>query len=360
MPRINTKKETNRSYSTLAIIVASLLALVASYSLFSKDKYEFVSATISHRSFEMGMIQCRRARAKPSTPPPVRLENPRFKIPSARSTSNSTVFIIQRATLLDGDGTIRGGMSIVLLNGLVHAVSNSSHCPRKIAFATGIPIHQIKVIDVANHYVTPGLVDMHSHAGTDSWPGLSATDDTNEMTSTPVTPYLRAIDGFNPHDPAIQIINAGGVTSSLILPGSGNLIGGEALMIKLRKPSSNRIKDMLIYANANETTDGKLWRHMKMACGENAKDVYGSQGIMPGSRLGEGFLFRDQFNSARNLKEAQDDWCTLADNAIDHAGEYHAYLIMKTAYPSNIKFDSLVALLRNEVKLQNHCYEVSS
>ena len=83
---------------------------------------------------------------------------------------------------------------------------------------------------------------MHSHMGVDSWPGLEATDDTNEMTSTPAMPYLRALDGFNPHDSAISIINSvlfspsswlissrqGGVTTSLVLPGSGNLMGGEA------------------------------------------------------------------------------------------------------------------------------------
>ncbi len=48
---------------------------------------------------------------------------------------------------------------------------------------------------------------MHSHMGVDSWPGLEATDDTNEMTSSPTVPFLRSIDGFNPHDPGISIIN---------------------------------------------------------------------------------------------------------------------------------------------------------
>ena len=68
--------------------------------------------------------------------------------------------------------------------------------------------------------------------GVDSWPVLTATDDTNEMTS-PITPFVRTIDAFNPSDKALRIVSSGGVTTALVLPGSGYLMGGEAFAFKL-------------------------------------------------------------------------------------------------------------------------------
>lgn len=94
-----------------------------------------------------------------------------------------------------------------------------------------------------------------------------------------------------------------------------------------------------------------------MACGENAKNFYGEKGIMPGSRLGEGYLFRKAFQSAKQTKENQDEWCTLAKQAYKQNGN-NAYKMMQTEYPFSLENDALVSLLRNETKLQNHCYEV--
>lgn len=105
--------------------------------------------------------------------------------------------------------------------------------------------------------------------GVDSWPELRGTDDTNEETS-PLTPFVRSIDAFNPSDNAIRIVSSGGVTTSLVLPGSGNLMGGEAYAFKLRPVSTLSNEDMLVQANIDPETDTK-WRWMKMACGENPK-----------------------------------------------------------------------------------------
>lgn len=110
---------------------------------------------------------------------------------------------------------------------------------------------------------------MYSHLGVDSWPELHGTDDTNEETS-PLTPFVRSIDAFNPSDNAIRIVSSGGVTTSLVLPGSGNLMGGEAYAFKLRPVSTLSNEDMLVQANIDPETDTK-WRWMKMACGENPK-----------------------------------------------------------------------------------------
>ena len=94
-----------------------------------------------------------------------------------------------------------------------------------------------------------------------------------------------------------------------------------------------------------------------MACGENAKSFYGSKGITPDSRLGEGFLFREQFNTAKTLKEQQDDWCEHAHEMESRYGEKKAHKYVSRPFPEDLRFESLAALLRGDVLLHNHCYE---
>ena len=91
----------------------------------------------------------------------------------------------------------------------------------------------------------------------------------NEATS-PLTPFVRSLDAFNPSDKAIEIVASGGVTTALVLPGSANQMGGEAFVFKLRPVSTTSNEDMLIQAGIDEEVDAK-WRWMKMACGENPK-----------------------------------------------------------------------------------------
>src|SRR5262245_26645846 len=90
-----------------------------------------------------------------------------------------------------------------------------------------------EVRDVTGKVIIPGLVDTHSHIGIWSRPGVSANADGNES-SGPVQPGLRAIDAINPDDPGIRMAVAGGVTTANIMPGSGNVIGGQTLYVKLR------------------------------------------------------------------------------------------------------------------------------
>ena len=98
--------------------------------------------------------------------------------------------------------------------------------------------------------------------GVDSWPTFAGTDDTNEMTQ-PLTPFVRTIDAFNPSDNAIRIVSSGGVTTALVLPGSGNLIGGEAFAFKLLPKKTVSNEDMLAQANI-DTEEETKWRWMKV------------------------------------------------------------------------------------------------
>lgn len=122
-------------------------------------------------------------------------------------------------------------------------------------------------------------------------------------------------------------------------------MGGEAYAIKTRVPDSHRVQDMLLNAGLPAQ---QQWRWMKMACGENPKRVYGDDGIPPESRLGSGWLFRERFEAAQKLKLQQDDWCELDKERSQ-----------TDRYPLEPELESLVALLRGQVRLNVHCYEVS-
>lgn len=141
------------------------------------------------------------------------------------------------------------------------------------------------VMDVRGRHVTPAIVDLHSHAGVDSWPYAEGTSDANELTQ-PVTPFLRAADAFDPEDPALCHIRGGGLGTILVLPGSGNLMGkpygclissipsspeayafatgGQALVVKLRNvcPGEGQPTRHTLHVDGVKTI-------LKMACGES-------------------------------------------------------------------------------------------
>ena len=203
------------------------------------------------------------------------------------------------------------------------------------------------VFNARGRPLTAGIIDMHSHAGVNPLPDLRGWDDTNEMASD-ITPYVRSIDGLLPLDHQIQVIKSGGVTTSLVLPGSANNMGGEAYVIKHAVGKADgrnetSAADMLADPDRN-------WRFMKMACGENPKNVYGKPGSQgPTSRLGESWEFRHAFEQAAELVQTQDDWCDVAASGLHH---------IKSYLPQQIRWESLGALLRDQVRLNTHCYTI--
>ncbi|KAI8376532.1 uncharacterized protein BYT42DRAFT_534964 [Radiomyces spectabilis] len=289
-----------------------------------------VNPGISESAMQSGLAHCQRLqKARKINVPSETRKNPR--------AGNAPPVLLTHATVWDGEGNVQHDVDILLQDGVIRNVQRGL----KVTDAS------VKIIDVKGHIVSPGLVDMHSHIGLASWPALEATADTNEMTM-PLVPFVRSLDAFNPSDKAIRIVASGGVTTVLVLPGSSNLMGGEAFTFKLRPMPTTSNEDMLVQSKIDEDQEAK-WRWMKMACGENPKRNYGRRGQMPSTRLGEAYLFRQKLAEAQQLMFKQDDWCSAAEN-LDEGR-------LETRFPEDLSLESLVALLRGDVLLNVHCYE---
>ncbi|GAA5808409.1 hypothetical protein MFLAVUS_011382 [Mucor flavus] len=295
-----------------------------------------VSPGISSSSLHQGLSKCREFnQAQTMGTNQVRSFNPR-----APKDIQST--LLKNAVVWDGQGDILPNVDILMTNGIITQVKQNIQAPAGS-----------KIIDVGGHIVSPGLVDMHTHLGVGSWPYLNGNNDVNEVT-TPATPFVRAIDAFNPSDKGIRIVASGGITTALVLPGSSNLIGGEAYAFKLRPVKTLSNEDMLVQTGIDSSIE-QPWRYMKMACGENAKNNYGRRHTMPSTRLGEAYVFRQSFTDAQALIREQSDWCTAAEKLVQFGSVEEQNLDIP--FPQDLRLESLTALLRGNVKLNIHCYE---
>jgi imidazolonepropionase-like amidohydrolase len=189
------------------------------------------------------------------------------------------------------------------------------------------------VVDGRGKWVTPGVIDAHSHLGVYPHPGLDSLQDGNELTD-PDTAQVWAEHSIWPQDPGFNMARAGGVTSLLILPGSGNLFGGRS--VTLKNVPSTTVQGMKF--------PGAPYS-LKMACGENPKRVYGGKGRSPFTRMG-------------NMAGYRAAWI----NAADYARKWDAYRDKvakgeKADPPKrDLQLDTLSGVLRGDIRVQNHCY----
>ena len=185
-----------------------------------------------------------------------------------------------------------------------------------------------EVIDAAGKWVTPGIIDVHSHLGVYPSPGTESHSDGNEATA-PVTAEVWAEHSVWPQDPGFTTALAGGVTAMQILPGSANLIGGRGVTLK-NVPGRN-VMDMKFPGAPHG---------MKMACGENPKRVYGSRGQSPGTRMGNVAGYRAAWIAAADYR----DKLEAAENG---QGE---------APTRDLQLETLAGVLSGEILVHNHCY----
>jgi imidazolonepropionase-like amidohydrolase len=259
--------------------------------------------------------------------------------------------VLRNATLFDGESFLSKPVDIVFDKGLIISVTETG-ADKKAWGGRAVEY------DLHGQFVTPGLVDMHSHHLIERWPLLKAGDDGNEVHPDfgPLTPFLRALDSLKPYDQATVAIASGGITSSLIIPGSANIMGGEGTVVKNRlRPGRNReyFVEELLLEHGIPFEDRR--RYMKMACGENPKRVYGH------TRMGNAWVLRKHFARAKDLLEKQDAWCAAAERLVaTGAGEEATHKFvehMGGGLPTDLELDSTVGMLRGRVNMHNHCYE---
>ena len=184
------------------------------------------------------------------------------------------------------------------------------------------------VIDASGMWVTPGIIDVHSHLGVYPSPSTVSHSDGNEATA-PVTAEVWAEHSVWPQDPGFPAALAGGITALQILPGSANLVGGRGVTLK-NIPGRN-VMDMKF--------PGAPYG-MKMACGENPKRVYGGRGQAPGTRMGNVAGYRTAWIQAAEYRDKI---------AASESGKGEA--------PTrDLKLETLAGVLNGEILVHNHCY----
>jgi imidazolonepropionase-like amidohydrolase len=212
---------------------------------------------------------------------------------------------------------------LIVANGKIVAVGEES----KVKIPRGATVE-----DAAGKVVIPGIVDSHSHIGISPNPMASDSGDVNES-SGPVQPGLRALDAIDPADPNIRMATAGGVTTANIMPGSGNVMGGQTAYVKLR---GKTIEQMLIPGSIGG---------MKMANGENPKH-YGAKDKAPMTRMEEAAMARGIYEKAAQYKAK---WG--AYNKAVAAGDKTAKLPDR-----DLDLDAVVEVLDGKRVVHNHTH----
>ncbi|MET3931873.1 imidazolonepropionase-like amidohydrolase [Lysobacter sp. OAE881] len=255
--------------------------------------------------------------------------------PSTYQRIAAAPVLISGATVLTGTGQRLEGADVLLQDGKVVAVGTGLQAP---AGATRV--------DGTGKWVTPGLIDVHSHLGVYPSPGVSAHSDGNEMTA-PVTPNVWAEHSVWPQDPGFATALAGGITSLQVLPGSANLIGGRG--VTLKNVAATTYQGMKF--------PGAPWG-LKMACGENPKRVYGGKSG-PATRMGNVAGYRAAFIDAseyltKNGGKKKDEpekkrrWWQSANDAGESDKD--------TGGKRDLKLDTLAGAINGDIRVHIHCY----
>lgn len=240
--------------------------------------------------------------------------------PSTYKPADSGIILVTNVTLLDGIGGRMDGASVLIENGDIKAVGENLNAG------------DATVIDGSGKWLTPGIIDNHSHLGVYPAPDVDSHADGNEMTK-PVTAEVWAEHSVWPQDPGFSAALAGGVTSLQILPGSANLVGGRSVTLK---NVPNRTVQEMKFPDAPYG--------MKMACGENPKRVYGQKGG-PMTRMGNVAGYRKEWIAA---KEYKDKW--------DKYKKEYAEGKNPTAPGRDLKLETLAGVLNGEIRVHMHCY----
>ena len=236
----------------------------------------------------------------------------------------SATSLLKNANIYDGEGNEFFGYDLLIVDGKIDAIGLNllSKANNTVEY------------DLEGMWVTPGIIDLHSHMGVYSAPGVKSSSDGNESTS-PVTADVWAEHSVWTQDPQFSLALQGGVTTFHVLPGSANLIGGRGTTFK--NVQSNTIQGMK-FPDAPHS--------LKMACGENPKRVYGSRRQAPSTRMGNIAGYRKAWIKASKYRENMNTYESKSAEAKE----------IVSPPTRDLEMDTLAGVLNGEILVQNHCY----
>jgi len=255
-------------------------------------------------------------------PQALAVEDGNAAYPSTYRPLPSAPTLITNVNIYDGAGGLIENGSVLMQDGKIAAIGQNLTAPEGAT-----------VIEGAGKWVTPGIIDIHSHLGVYASPNVNAQSDGNEITN-PNTAEVWAEHSIWPQDPGFERSLAGGVTVMQILPGSANLFGGRAVTVK-NVPA-------LTY-QAMKFPGAK--QGLKMACGENPKRIYGTRNQFPSTLMGDVAGYRAGWAAAADYKREWDDYAAKLKK-----GE------TATQPKRDLKLDTLAAVLEGKILVQMHCY----
>ena len=230
--------------------------------------------------------------------------------------------VITGATVLTGLGQRMDNADVLFVDGKI------------VEIGADLVVDGALVVEGKGKWVTPGIIDVHSHLGVYPSPSVESHSDGNEMTS-PNTSEVWAEHSVWPQDPGFQTARAGGVTTLQILPGSANLFGGRG--VTLKNLPSHTMQGMKF----PEAPYG-----LKMACGENPKRVYGKRKELPSTRMGNMAGYRQAWSDATEYKRAWEKY--ESDYAVGKNPK---------APERDLTLDTLKGVLDGDILIHNHCYK---
>ncbi|CAH9061653.1 Imidazolonepropionase [Pseudoalteromonas holothuriae] len=242
--------------------------------------------------------------------------------PSTYKALPASTTLITNATVLTGTGERLDNADVYLVDGKISQVG------------IDLAVNADNTIDAQGKWVTPGIIDVHSHLGAYPSPAVESHQDGNEMIH-PNTAQVWVEHSVWPQDPGFNRAREGGITTLQILPGSANLFGGRS--VTLKNVPAHTMQAMKFPAAPYG---------LKMACGENPKRVYGGKGVAPSTRMGNMAGYREAWVEASEYKRA---W--------ERYEQEYAAGMNPDAPKRDIKLDTLRGVLDGEILIHNHCYK---
>jgi imidazolonepropionase-like amidohydrolase len=266
--------------------------------------------------------------------------------PSTYQVPSNPPLLIQGATVLTGTGERLDAADVLIVDGRIQAVGKGLSAPAGA-----------RTLNAQGRWITPGLIDIHSHLGVYASPAVSGLSDGNEATN-PVTSNVWAEHSVWPQDPGFETALEGGITTLQILPGSANLIGGRSVVLKNVQAVSYQAMKF----------PGAAYG-LKMACGENPKRVYGDQHQAPSTRMGNVAGYRQAFADAQDYQQQWDKYrhelaeYTKKKSAHADAGDKKSKdksADKDSAPPSppkrDLKLETLAEVMYGNIRVHMHCY----